>query len=179
MAGVVRGPWGRDKRHPLWAALWPQLRELPSPGQEQVIAAVVEEIAGLLPRLKHEPIRDHAAWLRGVVEQASPDLWPPSDYQAILRVLKAKKGQLVDQVRAGDRITQAQNRRLWAALAAHPHCDQDWLYEQIDQRFPRARRNKGGKPRPSVSLLTRREAGELIDELEGRAPGRRRRRRSA
>ncbi|MDA8217539.1 MAG: Holliday junction resolvase RuvX, partial [Dehalococcoidales bacterium] len=41
------------------------------------IAAVVEEIAGLLARLKQEPIRDHAAWLRGVVEQANPDLWPP------------------------------------------------------------------------------------------------------
>lgn len=173
---VVRGPWGRNQRHPLWAALWPQLSILPSPGQEGVIAAVVEEIAGLLRALHAEPIRDHAAWLRGVVEQADPRLWPPSDYQAVLRVLKAKKAELIARQRNGQRITPAQNKRLWAALAAHPHCDQDWLYAQIAARFPRAKRAKNGKMKPSVSLLTRREAGELIDELEGRQPRRRRRR---
>jgi hypothetical protein len=177
---VVRGPWGRGERHSLWAALWPQLETLPSPGQEGVIAAVVEEIAGLLRALKAEAIRDHAAWLRGVVEQADPGLWPPSDYQAILRVLKAKKAQLVDQLRAGQLRTGAQNRRLWAALAAHPHCDQEWLYGYIREHYPRAKRMKGGKMQPSVSMLTQREVGAIIDYLEGRgAPHRRRRSRSA
>ncbi len=176
MPRVVRGPWGRDERHPLWAALWPQLSELPSPGQEQVIAAVVEEIAGLLRGLKLDPPRDHAAWLRGVVEQANPDLWPPSDYQAILRILKSKKAQLIGMARAGNRRTDGQNRRLWAALAAHPHCDQDWLYTYIAERYPHARRSKAGKMQASVSMLTKREIGEIIDHLEGRKPQRRRRR---
>lgn len=174
---VVRGPWGSGQRHPLWAALWPQLEVLPSPGQESVIAAVVEEVAGLLRGLKAEPIRDHAAWLRGVVEQVDPGLWPPSDYQAVLRLLKAKKTQLVGQLRAGHLRTGAQNRRLWAALAAHPHCDQEWLYAYISQHYPRANRQEGGKTRPSVSMLTQREVGEIIDYLEGRQP--RRHRRSA
>ena len=174
---VVRGPWGRHQRHPLWATLWPELSVLPSPGQEGVIAAVVEEIAGLLRALKAEPIRDHAAWLRGVVEQADPGLWPPSDYQAILRVLKAKKSQLIEQHRAGQRRTGGQNRKLWAALAAHPVCDQEWLYAYIGEHYPRAKRSKGGKMQPSVSALTQREVGEIIDYLEGRQP--RRHRRSA
>ena len=174
---VVRGPWGRDQRHPLWAALWPQLQVLPSPGQEQVIAAVVEEIAALLARLKAGPIRDHAAWLRGVVEQANPDLWPPSDYQAVLRVLKAKKAQLIEQLRAGQRRTGGQNRKLWAALNAHPACDEEWLYGYIREHYPHAKRVKGGKPQPSVSALTSNETAQIIDYLEGRAPARRRRRR--
>jgi len=176
MAGVVRGPWGRGRRHPLWEALWPQLGVLPSPGQEGVIAAVVEEIAGLLRVLGAEPIRDHAAWLRGVVEQADPNLWPPTDYQAILRVLKAKKAQLIAQKRAGSLRTGAQNRRLWAALAAHPHCDEAWLYAHIHEHYPHAKRAKAGKMQPSVSMLTKREVGQIIDYLEGRRPARRRRR---
>ena len=178
MARVVRGPWGQQGRHPLWEALWPELAVLPTPGQGRVIAAVVEEIGGLLRTLEQESIRDHAAWLRGLLRQADPALWPPEDFARVLAVLKAKKGQLITQVRAGQLRTQAQNRRLWVALAAHPHCDEKWLYDYIREHFPHAKRKKGGKFQPSVSMLTRSEVGRIIDHLEGR-PTAPRRRRSA
>jgi hypothetical protein len=148
---------------------------LPSPGQERVIAAVLEEIAGLLRTAQAAPIHDHAAWLRGLLTQASPDLWPPQDYSRVLAVLKAKKAQLIAQARAGQLRTGAQNRRLWVALAAHPHCDEAWLYAYIAEHFPRAKRKKGGKLGPSVSMLTKPEVAEIIDYLEGRRPARRRR----
>ena len=167
MANVVRGPWpgagpDREPGCELWAALWPELSCAPSERMEQVISELVAEI-GQLQAKKGQPLRDPAAWLRGLALD-----WPPAtahDYRRLFEQLKSKKAQLSRADRRGNRATRGQIAKIWATLRDTPHLDKDWLYDFIGDNFKHARRD--GKP--SVSQLTSYEAARIIDRLEGRA----------
>ncbi len=168
MGEVVPGPWG--ERHPR-TALFRTLRggdgdleQMPSPGQERLIADLVEEICALSRQTGRAVPSDPARWLVGFGRQAAGS-WPPGDWSGLIAGLKRRKRQLIEQVRQHDRITPAQMRKIWATLRCSPYLDQATLYQIIAQRFPQARKREGGRTRPSLSRLTRREAGRLLDML--------------
>lgn len=182
MARVLKGPWQRrQSKYQLWHQLWNDLPVLPSPDMERLIAELAVELRGLQSHLGMKPVHDQAQWFLGFVGQAGLE-WPPLepvDFRAVFQALKAKKTQLMAKARRGDAVSDAQRRKLWAIVhdSRYPHVDKDLLYHLIAQDFPKARRRGGdGKWRPSMSSLTGREAGQLIDNLlhPGRAPQRRR-----
>ncbi len=183
MGDVIRGPWGGAAPTappapggPL-ASLWADPGcPAPSPGQADLIHELMAEISREVAWRQGEPIRDPAAWLRGAAGQQGEG-WPPSDWQAVIRLLKSKLKQMraIRQRKARDarraaagKISPAQKRMIWALIRKHPYCDEDWLYAWIGQNFPQARREKDGKKAPSVSALSQSEAGRIIDHLEGR-----------
>jgi len=184
---VLKGPWGRrSPQVKFWEPLWEELcktAELPTHAQEEVIAELVGEIQELNGRLKLSPIRMPAGWLRGFVKQAEPDLWPPmhsQDWNKVLFLLKERKKQLQKkQRRELSLISGPQIRRIRWLLNRDPYRDEAWLYAYIGEHFPQASRNKGGRQQPSLSSLTTREAGHVIDLLQGQEPAQGRRRRRA
>ena len=184
---VLKGPW--DRRSPkvkFWEPLWEELcrtAELPTVSQEAVIAELVGEVQDLVCRLKQSPIRMPAEWLRGFVKQAEPDLWPPmhsQEWNKVLFLLKERKKQLHKRQRADLKlISTPQVRKIRFLLSRDPYRDEEWLYAYIGEHFPRAKKKKGGQQRPSLSSLTTREAGHVIDVLQGQEPARGRKRRRA
>jgi len=169
-----------------WEPLWEELcrqAELPSHAQEEVIAELVGEIQQLADRLNLSPIRMPAGWLRGFVKQADPELWPPiqsQDRNKILYLLKERKKQLQRmQRRELSLISRPQLKFIRLLLGRDPYRDEEWLYAYIAENFPQAKREKDGQMRPSLSNLTTREAGHIIDLLQGQAPARSRKRRRA
>ncbi|MBU4278198.1 MAG: hypothetical protein KKC30_15765 [Proteobacteria bacterium] len=186
-AKVLRHPAGRrPPRVAFWEPLWEELSrtaELPSPAQEETIAALVGEIHAIAQRLNYSPIHNPAGWLRGFIVQASPKLWPPSDSQdwnKILYKLKERKTQMqLRERRELSLISRPQTRMIRGLLSKDPFRDEEWLYAYIAENFPESRRKKDGKMRPSLSCLTTSEASHLIDLLQGQAPARRRKRRRA
>ena len=177
MAKVIKGPWGRRQaKHPIWAPLWEELcrtAELPSLGQEGVIAKIVAEILDLVDRLNLGPILDASAWLRGFIRKMDKVEWPPDhpqDYNNVLGALKVRKTQLQKMERRElSLISIPQVRMIWGCLRRHHVLDEDWLYAYIAENFPEAKREKHGHKQPSLSSLTNTEAGHIIDVIRGKA----------
>ncbi len=151
---------------------------MPTPGQERLIDELVGELRDLARRRHQAVPEDPIRWLRGFARQQGIG-WPPGgdDWQWLIAGLKRRKNQLIAQVRSGDRVTQAQLRKIWATVRdpRYPYVDEDLVYLLVRQCFPRARRpGPDGHPRPSLSRLTQREASRLLEMLlhPGRSVGR-------
>ena len=169
MGQVVKGPWAkRDAQSKLFAALSPELKTMPSPGQEVLINQLIEEIGDLAARLGEPRPQSRPAWLKGFVIQLDSQLWPPleaADWQRVITALKAKKAQHMALLRKRHKISAAQIRAVWARVRSHPHIDEDLLYQMIGVEFPQAKKGKGKSARPSLSSLTQAEASRLLDML--------------
>jgi hypothetical protein len=171
MAKVIKGPWAsRQAVTPLFMALAFDLVQMPSPGQENLITSLVDEIGQLSAKLGEGRPNDSAAWLRGFIIRVDINLWAPANSQAWQRViaaLKARKKQHLAALRKKGGITPGQIRAVWAAVRSQPGLDKDLLYEIIGRDYPQARKGQGKKARPSLSSLTSFEASRLLDDLNG------------
>ncbi|MFH1060400.1 MAG: hypothetical protein V1797_17185 [Pseudomonadota bacterium] len=165
----------------LWAAIWPELRVLPTPRQERLISALVAEISGLMEAAGGEPLREPVRWLTAMLKKISTEAWPPREkafWGKACKALKARQQQLVRQVRRRNQRSPEQNRMLWALVRERLGGDRTVVDELLKSWFPDAvRKDPAGKLLPSTSALTKSEAHELIEMLRNPAYTPRRRRK--
>lgn len=173
----VYGPAGaggkgdpREPLRPCWQAIWPELVTLPTPKQERFIAELIAQVEECREALDKPPVNDPGAWLKGLIERASGEAWPPKDPRAwskVIGTLREMVGGYQQGLRKSSRISAPQRKKIWALIRELFDGDRFVVDGLLVNHFPKAKRlNEKRKKVPSISGLTRHEAGQLIKMLE-------------